>query len=337
MNHAVILKSRPSGVPTADNFASVECALPALADGQIHVRNHYLSVDPAMRGWLSDASGYSDPIAIGEVMRSFAVGEIVATRSPHFVVGQKVVGFFGWQEEAIVSADAVLFRVPTGATSLSRYLGVLGINGITAYFGLLDVCQPRAGETVVVSTAAGAVGSCAGQIAKLMGCRTVGITGGPDKVSACLADFGYDEAIDYRGTVDLDSALAAACPDGIDVYFDNTSGTISDAVLRHIRIGARIAICGTAAIASWSPWPLGERPNRHLLVKRATMRGFLATDYRDRFDEAVAKLTHWVGQGLIRYREDILVGLETAPTAISRLYAGENSGKLLIALPAAKD
>ncbi|HEV2547389.1 MAG TPA: NADP-dependent oxidoreductase [Stellaceae bacterium] len=206
------------------------------------------------------------------------------------------------------------------------------MNGVTAYFGLLDVGEPKSGETVVGSTAAGAVGSAVGQIAKLKGCRTVGIAGGAEKVRLCREEFGFDAAIDYKAERDLEAALARACPQGIDVYFDNTAGRISDAVLRHINKRARIVICGTASLSSWDPWPTGPRVERHLLVKSARMEGFLVFDYEHRTGEAVPQLAQWVREGKLRYREDILEGLEQAPDAIAGLYRGENLGKRLIKL-----
>lgn len=336
VNHAVIMASRPKGIPQSENFALEDRPLPEPDEGQILVRNHFLSVDPAMRGWLSDTSGYSDPILVGDVMRAFAVGEVVKSRHGDFTPGDRVMGLFGWQEHAAVDPAAVLLRVPDADLPLSLYLGVLGLNGITAYFGLLDVCAPKPNETVVVSTAAGSVGSSVGQIAKILGCRTVGIAGGAEKVRQCLDQFGYDAAFDYQGEHDLDAAIARACPDGVDVYFDNTAGSISETVLRHLRLRARIAVCGTAAVSSWDPWPTGARPERHLLIKRATMRGFLAFDYVDRFAEAVNQLSIWFREGRIRCREDILDGIAQAPGAIARLYSGKNDGKLLIRLPAAK-
>jgi NADPH-dependent curcumin reductase CurA len=203
------------------------------------------------------------------------------------------------------------------------------LNGLTAYLALLDIGQPKAGETVVVSTAAGAVGSCVGQIARIKGCRTIGIAGGPDKVRQCLDEFGYDAAIDYKAP-DFESALGAACRSDVDVYFDNTAGFISDAVMRRLNVGARIVICGTASVASWDPMPQGPRVERHLLTKRARMQGFLAFDHAHRFSEALAELERWVRGGRIRYREDVLDGIEHAPGAIAGLYRGENVGKRLI-------
>jgi NADPH-dependent curcumin reductase CurA len=327
----VRLKSRPSGIPQAEHFEIVVAPLPELRDGQFLVRNDFLSVDPAMRGWVSAVANYSMPVGIGEVMRSFAAGEVIASRHPGYAVGEKVMGMLGWQEYAVSDGTQVTRKVRETDLPLSTSLGILGLNGVTAYFALLDVGQPRAGDTVVVSTAAGAVGATVGQIAKLAGCRTVGIAGGATKTALCRDAFGYDDAIDYKGA-DLDAALGAACPRGIDVYFDNTAGAISDAVLRHLAIGARVVICGTASVASWDPPPAAPRVERHLLVKRARMQGFIVFDYQHRYEEAVGRLADWVRAGKLSYREDILDGLEQAPGAIAGLYRGENLGKRLIRL-----
>ena len=332
-NRQVRLKSRPQGIPQAEHFEIVDAAVPELAEGQVLVRNVYLSVDPAMRGWIVDKVGYSSPVAIGEVMRSFASGRVVASRHRDYAVGDLVTGMFGWQDYAAVDVSAIERRILERDLPLSTSLGVLGLNGITAYFGLLDVGQPASGETVVVSTAAGAVGSCVGQIAKMSGCRAVGIAGGDIKTRLCVEQFGFDAAIDYK-TGDLDAALTRTCPDGVDVYFDNTAGPITDAVLKHLRIGARVVICGTASIASWDPIPLGPRVERHLLVKRARMQGFVVLDYANRYDEARAKLAGWLRNGKIRYREDVLDGIEHAPGAIAGIYRGENLGKRLIRIAA---
>jgi NADPH-dependent curcumin reductase CurA len=329
VNRQVVLKSRPTGIPQAEHFEIVERPLPHLAEGEVLVRNVYLGVEPAMRGWVSPVANYSEPVPIGGVMRSFAVGRVVESLQAGYAPGDVVVGMFGWQDYAAVPAAAVQRKVTDTDLPMSTALGVLGINGITAYFGLLDVGQPRAGETVVVSTAAGAVGSCVGQIAGIVGCRTVGIAGGAEKVRLCREAYGFDAAIDYKAG-DLDARLAEACPGGVDVYFDNTSGAISDAVLRHLNVGGRVVICGTASMASWEPWPQGPRVERHLLVKRARMQGFVIFDYASRYGEALAALAHWVRGGLVRYREEILDGLEHAPGAIAGLYRGENLGRRLI-------
>jgi NADPH-dependent curcumin reductase CurA len=331
-NRQVVLKSRPSGIPQAEHFAIVEAAVPELADRQLLVRNEFLSVEPAMRGWVSAVANYADPVAIGEVMRSFAAGTVVASRHPGFSEGDQVMGMLGWQHYAVSDGANITRKVKETDLPLSLSLGLLGLNGVTAYFGLLDAGSPRPGDTVVVSTAAGAVGSAVGQIAKIMGCRTVGLTGGPDKVALCKDAFGYDAAIDYKAG-NVAEALKAACPRGVDVYFDNTAGAISDAVMSQLAVGARIVICGTASVASWDPPPLGPRVERHMLVKRARMTGFLIFDYQHRYEEAIARLAAWVREGSLGYREDIADGLEHCPGAIAELYRGENLGKRLIRLP----
>jgi len=331
VNRQVRLKTRPNGIPQAEHFEIVEAAVPAPADGQFLVRNEYLSVEPAMRGWVSAVANYSKPVGIGEVMRSFAAGTVIQSRHPGYAEGGAVMGMLGWQDYALSDGASITRKVTETDLPLSLSLGVLGLNGVTAYFGLLDVGQPRPGDTVVVSTAAGAVGSAVGQIAKLTGCRSVGIAGGAVKTKICLEDFGFDAAIDYKAA-NLTQALAAACPRGIDVYFDNTAGAISDAVLARLAIGARVVICGTAAIASWDPWPQGPRVERHLLVKRARMSGFLAFDYEHRYEEAIGRLAAWVRDGRLRYREDVADGIEHCPGAIAELYRGENLGKRLIKL-----
>ena len=329
INCQVLLKSRPADIPQAENFEIVEAPVPEPGENEVLVRNIYLSVEPAMRGWVSEIANYSEPVGLGTVMRAFTVGRVAASHHPDFRPGEFVTGMFGWQDYALVEAKVIQRKVTETDIPISTSLGVLGLNGVTAYFGLLEIGQPKAGETVVVSTAAGAVGSCVGQIAKIKGCRTAGITGGPEKVRICRDEFGYDTAIDYKAG-GLDSALAAACPEGIDVYFDNTAGSISDEVLNHLNVGARVVICGTASIASWEPIPMGPRVERHLLVKRARIQGFLVLDYIERYADALQELTPWVRQGLIRYREDIFDGIEQAPGSIAGLYRGENFGKRLI-------
>jgi len=329
INRQVRLKSRPAGIPQAENFELASAPVPDLGEGQVLVRNIYLSAEPAMRGWVSAVANYSEPVALGAVMRSLAVGRVEQSRHQDFKVGEFVTGMFGWQDYAVLETQAIQRKLPANDVPISTALGVLGLNGLTAYFGLLEAGAPKPGETVLVSTAAGAVGSCVGQIARIMGCRSVGIAGGPEKVRLCLDEFGYDAAIDYKAA-ELDAALAAACPAGIDVYFDNTAGAISDAVMQRLNVGARVVICGTASIASWDPPPQGPRVERHLLVKRARMQGILIFDFASRFPAGLALLTEWVRAGRIRYREDILEGIEEAPGSIAGLYRGENLGKRLI-------
>jgi NADPH-dependent curcumin reductase CurA len=327
-NRQVILTTRPEGIPQPQHFELREAPAPVPGGGQILIRNRFLSVDPAMRGWVSAVANYSEPVGLGTVMRSIAVGEVVESNHPDYAAGEHVCGMFGWQEYAVSDGSNVWFKHDPAQAPLSTALGILGINGITAYFALLDVGRPKAGETVVVSTAAGAVGSAVGQIAKIQGCRTVGITSSAEKIALCREVYGYDDAVSYRA--DLESGLAAACPKGVDVYFDNTAGSISDAVYRHLAVGARAVVCGTASIASWEPWPQGPRVERHILVKRATMQGFLLFDYAARFGEARTQLAAWLADGRLSYREEVLEGLAQAPGAIGHLYAGGNLGKLLI-------
>jgi NADPH-dependent curcumin reductase len=332
MNRQVILTSRPTGVAQAEHFAIVETACPPLSEGQIRVRNRILSVEPAMRGWIADVGNYSAAVEIGSVMRSLAVGEVIESRCPANAVGETVVGWLGWQEEAVVDAAAIVRKVVETDLPPSLALGVLGINGVTAHLALTLIGEPRVGDTVLVSTAAGAVGSAVGQIARILGCRTVGIAGGPVKVAQCLEQFGYDAAIDYKAD-GLEAAIAAACPDGVDVYFDNTAGRISDAVYPQLALGARVVVCGTAAIPAWNPWPSGPRVERHLLIKRARMQGFVIFDHMDKYEASVAALADWVRLGHLRYLEDVLRGLEACPDALAGLYRGENNGKRIIALP----
>lgn len=330
-NTQVLLTSRPNGIPQAEHFQIVETAIPALDAGQFLVRNEFLSVEPAMRGWVNAAANYSDPVPVGGVMRSFAAGVVVASRHQGYAEGDRVMGMLGWQTYAVSDGSTIRRKVLEHDLPLSLSLGVLGINGVTAYFALTEVGEPRPGDTVVVSTAAGSVGSAAGQIAKLAGCRTVAITGGPIKMQMCRDDFGYDAAVDYKAA-GFAEALAQACPHGVDVYYDNTSGTISDEVIRHINKRARIVICGTASISNWEPWPSGPKVERHLLNKAARMQGFLVWDYEHRYEEAVSKLASWVRSGSLRYREEILDGIVAAPDAIAGLYRGENLGKRVICL-----
>jgi NADPH-dependent curcumin reductase CurA len=330
-NRRVVLASRPVGVAQAEHFAIVEEDLQPLADGRIRVRNDFLSVEPAMRGWIADKGNYSAPVEIGATMRALAVGEVVESRVSDYRPGDVVMGWFGWQDYADAPPSALVRRVRESDLPRSLALGVLGINGVTALIGLDLIGEPKAGEVVLVSTAAGSVGSAVGQIAKLRACRTVGIAGGAKKTALCRERFRYDAALDYRED-ELASAIARACPEGVNVYFDNTAGAVSDAVYPHLAVGARVVVCGTASISSWDPWPTGPRLERHLLVKRARAQGFVVLDYLDRWESSVATLANWVRNGDLSYEEDILDGIEACPDALAGLYRGENRGKRLIRL-----
>lgn len=330
-NRQVLLVQRPIGIAQATDFAIVAQPLAPLPDGHFRVRNRFLSVEPAMRGWTADASNYAGLVPLGSVMRALAAGEVVESRADGFPVGTRVTGWFGWQDYCDATPEQVTRRVTATDLPLSLYLGVLGINGLTAWIGLHRYGEPRPGETVLVSTAAGAVGSLVGQLARRQGCRTVGIAGGAAKVDRCLADYGYDAAVDYRDA-DFAAQLAAACPDGVDIYFDNVAGRVSDAAYPLLAMRARVVVCGTASIASWDPWPTGPRIERHLLVKRARMQGFVIFDHAQEYDAVLAKLETLVRSGELAYREDVLDGIECCPDALAGIYRGENDGKRLIAL-----
>lgn len=330
-NKQVRVSARPTGIPQAEHFEIVDADIPMIGENQILVRNLFLSVEPAMRGWLADKSNYAQPIEIGSVMKALTVGDVVESRTEGFAVGDRVMGWFGWQAFAAAAPGAVIRRIDDTDLSPSLALGVLGLNGVTALLGLEKVGRPIAGDTVVVSTAAGSVGSAVGQIAKLLGCRTVGIAGGAKKVAICREEFGYDVAIDYRAP-GFEQALAAACPEGANVYFDNTAGAISDMVYRQLALYARVVVCGTASVASWDPVPLGPRVERILMTRRTMMGGFVVLDHMAEFNAAGARLARWVREGKLKYREEIVDGIEQCPGAIADLYDGRNLGKRLVRL-----
>jgi NADPH-dependent curcumin reductase CurA len=328
VNRRVTLAARLVGAPQESDFALDEASVPEPGAGEVLVRNLYVSVDPYQRGRMSEARSYAKPLELGDVVTSQSAGEVVESNDPRFAPGDKVVGQLGWQEYAVARGGS-LRPVDPAVAPLSAYLHVLGATGFTAYFGLLDVGRPRPGDTVVVSAAAGAVGQIAGQLAKLAGCRTVGIAGGPEKADDLRSLFGYDAAIDYKNE-DVAARLREACPDGVDVYFDNVGGEISAAVHRRLAIGGRIVICGQVSqYNAEGPIERGFDP-RVLIVFRARMEGFLISDYAHRFAEADQRLTRWISDGTLRYREDVTEGLENAPKAFIGMLQGENRGKALV-------
>ncbi len=334
-NHEILLKTRPQGRVTSDLFERVEVPVPTPGEGEVLLRVLFLSLEPAMRGWIADAPNYRDPVPLGAVMPGFTVSEVAASEHPDYAVGEIVAGRQGWREWAVSDGSDIDRKLDPEAAPITTALHLLGLTGITAYLGLTEVGRPKAGETVAVSTAAGAVGSAVGQIAKALGCRTLGLTGSDDKVRDCTSLYGYDAALNYKTAGDLSAAIGAAAPDGIDVYFDNTGGAISDAVMEHLAVRARVVVCGTMAIdpggaTANDPPAMGPRPNRQLLVKRARMEGFLVLDHMDRAADAVAAMAGWLREGKLAYREDVTNGLEAAPEALVRLLAGENTGKMLV-------
>ncbi|MGF3023701.1 NADP-dependent oxidoreductase [Methylobacterium aquaticum] len=327
-NRRVLLARRPTGIPQPDDFSLDAVPVPEPGPGEILVRNLYLSVDPAQRGWASAEANYSQPVPLGGVMRALAVGVVVRSNAPDVAEGEFLYGWFGWQDYAAVPVSAI-FRRCTEPVPLSAHAGLLGLNGLTAYLGLVELGRPRSGETVLVSTAAGAVGSLVGQIARNLGCRPLGLTGDDAKVARCRDAYGYAAAWNYR-TEDWAAALAREAPERVNVYFDNVGGPILDAALRRMAVGGRIVQCGTASVANWAETPTGPRVEREILTRRLVWSGFVVLDHAARFDEAVADLAGWFGEGRIVLDEDISEGIEGAPGAIASLYRGENRGKRLI-------
>jgi NADPH-dependent curcumin reductase CurA len=322
---------RPEGEPDLDSFELRETELPEARFGELLVRVRYLSVDPYMRGRMRDSESYADPWALGEVLEGGIVGEVVESNSDEYEPGDIVTGPGTWADYSVVDAEAVLPVDPTVAP-LPAHLGVLGMPGRTAYFGLLDVGDPAPGETVVVSGAAGAVGSTVGQIAKLNGCRVVGFAGSDEKISWLTDDLGFDAGINYKEADDLRAALDDAALEGVDVYFDNVGGRITDAVFTKLNVDARVAVCGQIAHYNDEGIPTGPRKLPTLIPSRATVQGFLVSDYSPRFRAATEQLAKWVAAGKLDHRESVETGLENAPEAFLGLFAGDNIGKQVVAV-----
>ena len=328
VNHAFKLAARPVGEPKRSDFDFVEEAVPEPAEGQFLVKLSYLSLDPAMRGWMNDVRSYVPPVGIGEVMRAGGVGRVVASKHERFAVGDDVVGVFGIQEYAVSDGRGAI-KVDTAIAPAPVWLGTLGMPGMTAYFGLLEVGSLRDGETVVVSAAAGAVGSVVGQIARIKGCHVVGIAGGPQKCEYIVKELGFSAAIDYKNE-DVPARLRELCPKGIDVYFDNVGGDILDACLARLAMHGRVAICGSISQYNATGPIKGPSNYMSLLVNRGRMQGFLVFDYADRYAGAVAEMVGWMQGGQLKTREQVVEGLETFPDTLLMLFRGENTGKLVL-------
>jgi NADPH-dependent curcumin reductase CurA len=330
INRQITLAARPAGYPKESDFKLVESPIPSPGPGQVLVRVLYLSVDPYMRGRMNDVRTYADPVKIGEVMGSGTVGRVVESRNDQFNEGDFVAGMQGWQEYGL-SDGKDLRKLDPSLAPITTALGVLGMPGLTAYFGLLDICNPQPGETVVVSGAAGAVGSLAGQIAKIKGCRVVGIAGSDDKVRHLTDDLGFDAAFNYKTTSDYYGKLKQLCPSGIDVYFDNVGGEITDAVFRLINVRARISICGQISQYNVEKPEMGPRLLlTMLLIRQAKAEGFLVFQFAERYPEGIREMARWIKEGKLKYREDIVEGLETTPRAFIGMLKGENIGKRLV-------
>jgi NADPH-dependent curcumin reductase CurA len=330
VNRQVTLAARPRGFPQPGDFALVETPIPEPTAGEVLVRARWLSLDPYMRGRMSETRSYAKPTGIGEVMTGQVVGEVAESEDGRFAPGDEVVGQLGWQEYAAVRGGA-LRRIDTSVAPPQAYLHVLGTTGLTAYFGLFDVAQPKPGDTVVVSGAAGAVGQVVGQLAKIAGCRAVGIAGGPEKVAELTELYGFDSGIDYKAE-DVNARLKETCPQGVDVYFDNVGGALSETVFRRLAFGARVAICGQISQYNLTEPEVATRNLGFLIVLRARLEGFLVSDYAHRFDEGLARLGRWLTEGRLVYREDVTDGLENAPEAFIGMLGGANRGKTLVKL-----
>ena len=329
-NRRILLAARPQGLPKASDWSIEDEALAPLDDGEALVEVQLLSLDPAMRGWMNEGRSYVPPVALGEVMRAIGIGEVVESRRPDLLVGTHVAGMFGMQQYCRIGrAGPSVTAVDLAAAPAPKWLNPLGMPGMTAYFGLLEVGRPEPGQTVVVSGAAGAVGQSVGQIARIKGCRAVGIAGGKAKCDFVVNDLGFDACIDYKSG-DLKAGLKEACPDGVDVYFDNVGGSVLDIVLTRITRHARIVVCG--AISQYNNTEIVRGPANYLslLVNRARMEGMVVFDYADRYPQAVADIAAWMAAGRMQSREDVVEGLETFPDRLLMLFSGQNFGKLVL-------
>ena len=335
MNQQIHLVSRPTGEALAENFKLVEAEVPELKDGQVLVRVHYLSLDPYMRGRMNDAKTYAAPQPLNAVMQGGTVGEVVASKNAQYAVGDKVVGFGGWQQYSVVDAatPGLLRKVDTAHIPLSAYLGAVGMPGVTAWYGLTQICKPKAGQTVVVSAASGAVGSAVGQLAKARGCRAVGIAGGADKCRYVIDELGFDACVDYKAHKDpksLYEALKAATPDGVDGAFENVGGPVFDATLSRMNAFGRIALCGMISGYDGEPIPL-KQPQL-ILTNRLTIEGFIVSEHMELWPEALKELGTMVATGKLKYRESVAQGIEAAPQAFLGLLKGKNFGKQIVKL-----
>ena len=325
----IVLAARPKGMPTIADFRVETVELPALNEGDLLLQGLYYSVDPYMRGRMNDAKSYAPPYQVDMPIYGGVVAKVVNSRSGVFREGDMVTGALPWQVNMVVEAKAVK-KVDISVAPASYYLGVLGMTGLTAYIGLVDIGKPKAGETVVVSGAAGAVGVVVGQLAKIYGCHVVGIAGSDEKCSLLKKNYGFDEAINYKTTADMKKAIAETCPNGVDIYFDNVGGAISDAVIGNINFHARIPLCGQIALYNSTAIPVGPRLQPMLLTRSVLMQGFIVFNYQHRFPEVLPQLTQWVKEGKIKFQETIVHGFHQLPAAFLALFTGDNTGKMIV-------
>ncbi len=329
MNKLISLKSRPVGTPTLSNFESKEAKKPQIKEGDLLLQLKFVSVDPYLRGRMSDAKSYIPPFELDKPISSGAIAEVVESKNSNYKVGDFVSGHLEWQE--FQSSDAQnLIKVDGSQVSLSAYLGVLGMTGLTAYFGLTEIGKPKDGETIVVSGAAGAVGSVVGQIGKILGCYLVGIAGTDEKVEMLKSQFGFDEAINYNTTEDMQQAIEKVCPEGVDIYFDNVGGDISDAVHANINRFGRVVVCGAISMYNATEVPMGPRVQGFLIKQSALMQGFIVGNYQEKFPEGMKQLATWLQEGKLTHQETIVQGFDNIPKAFLQLFEGKNKGKMIV-------
>ncbi|MEO6686327.1 MAG: NADP-dependent oxidoreductase [Dyadobacter sp.] len=325
----IVLASRPVGMPTKENFRFENIDLAELKEGEVLLKGLYYSVDPYMRGRMNDAKSYVPPFQLDEPLSGGVIAQVMESKSDSFATGDYVLGSLPWRENCIVS-KAEIHQIDATAAPASYYLGILGMTGLTAYIGFMHIGKPKSGETVVVSAAAGAVGIVVGQIAKIQGCRVVGIAGSDKKTDLLTEEYGFDQAINYKTTPDLEKAIAEACPDGVDIYFDNVGGDISDAVISQMNFHARIPLCGQIALYNTTSNATGPRLQPMLLTRSILMQGFIVSDYQSSFSEATEHLSQWVKEGKLKFKETLLHGFDQLPAALLGLFSGKNEGKMIV-------
>lgn len=329
MNKVILLNKRPVGKPTADDFKFIDEENPVVMDGQVLLKTLYVSVDPYLRGRMSSAKSYVPPFNLNEPIQSGIIAEVTESRNPNFKVGDHVSARLDWKELQLSDGNGLL-KVDGSVAPLSAYLGILGMTGLTAYLGLTEIGKPKAGETLVVSGAAGAVGSVVGQVGKILGCRVIGMAGSDEKTKMLTSKFGFDVAINYKTTADMKSAIAAAAPDGVDVYFDNVGGEISDAVLANVNQLARVPVCGAISVYNETEVPMGPRIQTTLVKSSILMQGFVVSNYAAKFPEAIKQLSAWLQEGKLTYTETIVNGFDQIPQAFIDLFEGKNEGKMIV-------
>jgi NADPH:quinone reductase len=329
VNRQFLLAKRPVGMPDASTFTFIKTAIPDPKENEVLVRSHYLSVDPYMRGRMNNIKSYAKPFQVGEPLTGDSIGEVISSKHPDFTTGELVTGTFDWADYSIVEGEKLQRIKPTGAP-LTSHLHVTGMTGLTAYFGLLDIGKPKPGETLVVSGAAGAVGMVVGQIAKIKGCRVVGIAGSDKKITFLKEELGFDEVINYKNVEYIAQALKNVCPNGIDIYYDNVGGQISDAAITLLNFHARVPLCGQISMLNSENNELGPRLFTHIIRRSILLKGFIYSDYKEHFEGARKELATWLKEGKIKYKENIVEGLENAPDAFLGLFRGENLGKQMV-------